>query len=300
MSNKIYSGIDNLPSGDASDIITPGCIVLEGGAFRGLYGEGVLDAFMENDLNFECTIGVSAGALNGMNYVSGQIGRSARVNLRYRHDDRYVSFNHFNKYGGIISFEFVTKHVPHDKLNYERLKSEKRRFIAVATNCYTAEPTYFETGICWDILRAIQASASMPYVSKMVYIDNIPYLDGGCSGKIAYKWALEQNYKNIVIVRTRPKGWRSPNEFNPMPYVFYPNYPEFAQRLAWSEREYNEDCAEIEKLQKEGRIFVVSPTRLMHIGILETDMEKLGELYYLGYNDGLKAIEPLKQYLNRK
>ena len=87
---KVFSGIGNLPNGDASDIITEGCIVLEGGAFRGVYGEGVLDALMEADINFRCTIGVSAGALNGANYVSGQIGRSARINLRYRYDSRYV------------------------------------------------------------------------------------------------------------------------------------------------------------------------------------------------------------------
>ena len=90
---QIYSGIYQLPAALASDTITEGCIILEGGAFRGVYTSGVLDALMEADLNFQCTVGVSAGAMNGMNYVSGQIGRSGRINLRYRHDSRYVGLH---------------------------------------------------------------------------------------------------------------------------------------------------------------------------------------------------------------
>ena len=87
---QTYSKMDQIPQGNASENITEGCLVLEGGAFRGLYTQGVLDAMMQNDINLSCVIGVSAGALGGLNYVSGQIGRSARINLSYRHDSRYV------------------------------------------------------------------------------------------------------------------------------------------------------------------------------------------------------------------
>ena len=87
---KVYSRLDEIPKGTASDKITEGCLVLEGGAFRGLYTQGFLDAMMENDINLSCVIGVSAGALSGMNYVSGQIGRSGRINLGFRHDSRYI------------------------------------------------------------------------------------------------------------------------------------------------------------------------------------------------------------------
>ena len=88
--NIRYSGWREIPSGNAPEEITQGCLVLEGGAFRGLYSQGVLDALMENGINMYCTIGVSAGALAGFNYVAGQIGRSARANLRFRHYKDYV------------------------------------------------------------------------------------------------------------------------------------------------------------------------------------------------------------------
>ena len=98
---KVFSGLSRLPKGLASDQLTEGCIVLEGGAFRGLYTSGVLDALMEAGINLSCTVGVSAGALNGMNYVSGQIGRSGRLNLTYRHDSRYVGLKAIRKNRGV-------------------------------------------------------------------------------------------------------------------------------------------------------------------------------------------------------
>lgn len=105
--NKIYSGFHQLPHGNASTMVQEGCIVLEGGAFRGLYGEGVLDALMLENINLRCTIGVSAGAMNGLNYVSGQIGRSIRMNLKYRHDKRYVGRKALQNGEGLIGFAFA-------------------------------------------------------------------------------------------------------------------------------------------------------------------------------------------------
>ena len=107
MSGKIYSHIDKIPSGSASRKVTEGCLVLEGGAFRGLYSQGFMDAMMKAGINMQCTIGVSAGAMAGMNYVAGQIGRSARVNLKYRHDSRYVGIQAVRHNKGLIGFDFV-------------------------------------------------------------------------------------------------------------------------------------------------------------------------------------------------
>ena len=96
-----YKNVDSLPLGHTSDKVTPGCIVLEGGAFRGVYTSGVLDRLMQADINMDCTIGVSAGAMNGFNYVSGQIGRSGRINLTYRHDPRYIGYRALRDNHGI-------------------------------------------------------------------------------------------------------------------------------------------------------------------------------------------------------
>lgn len=300
MSKKIFSGIDSLPKGTASKKLTKGCIVLEGGAFRSVYEGGVLDALMEADINMQCTIGVSAGAMNGMNYVSGQIGRSARISLKYRHDSRYVGMKAFQKNKGIIGFDFAFNSIPNDPFDIESFNSPEKRFIAVVTNCVSGETEYFEKGKCSDIFSAVRASASMPYVSKMVEIENKRYLDGGCSVKVPYKWAIQENFDKIIIIRTRPSEWRyETKNKNSLPHLIYRSYPKLAEKLESSPRRYNELCDEMTELENLGRVFMICPSRLIPVERLEKNMEKLGELYYLGYNDGKAAVGKLKEYLEK-
>ncbi len=296
----VFSGIEYLPRGQASDKICKGCIVLEGGAFRGVYTSGVLDALMEADINMECTIGVSAGALNGMNYVSGQIGRSARINLQFRRDPRYVGIRAYRSNRGIIGFDFVLdEYDKSDPLDLETFYREERRLVAVATNCLTGQTEYFEKGRCQDMLKAIQASASMPYVSRPVTVDGIPCLDGGCSLNIPFRWALEQGYEKIVVVRTRPASFRKGESSRAagMARRFYKSSPALAESIAGSDARYNRECDELEQLREEGRVYVISPSSSTSVSRLEKDMEKLGEFYYLGYSDGQNHVERLREYL---
>lgn len=299
--NKVFSKIDTIPSGRAPDTVIPGCMVLEGGAFRGVYGEGVLDLLMEAGINLSCTIGVSAGAMNGSNYASGQIGRSARINLTYRHDNRYVGAGAIRENQGIIGFRFAFEDYDRiEPLDRDRLNDPRRRFIAVATDCNTGKPVYFENGKCSDILQAIRASASMPYLSKVVYVDGIPCLDGGCSVKVPYQWALDQGYEKIVVIRSRMKGNRreiKSSEKKMADLVYGRRYPAFAAVQGHSSEAANRQCDEMDRLEAEKRIFVISPSRDLGVGRLEKNMEKLGALYYLGFKDAKRALPELRAYL---
>ena len=300
---KVYSGIARLPEGLASDKITEGCMVLEGGAFRGVYEEGVLDALMQQDINMQCTIGVSAGALNGIHYVAGQIGRAARINLTYRHYNQYVGVEALKKNKGVIGFHFLFNGLEKtDPFEEERFKKKGKKFVAVVTNCLTGNAEYIDRDNCGDIYQAIRASASMPYVSKMVNVDGIPCLDGGCACKIPYRWALDNGYEKIIVIKTRPDSYRkktSGDRKKSMIRKLYHNYPEFAEALINSDTIYNSQCDEIEKLRRQGRIFVISPSGPVKVGRLEGNMEKLGELYHMGYRDGMKQIEALRAYLKK-
>ena len=296
---QTYSEISKIPSGHAVNTITPGCIVLEGGAFRGLYSQGVLDALMKNDLNFECTIGTSAGALAGFNYTAGQVGRSARANLTYRHYPDYVGRGALAHAHSPIRLDFLFREYNEiEPFDHESFFSPARRFVAVATDCTTGRPAYFEKGICRDIFGAIKASASMPYISPMVDVDGTPCLDGGCSCKIPYRWALDQGFDKVVVVRTREPEYRKQLPKRRHRLYAYHRYPAFAASLANSNRDYNRQCDEIQKLGGEGRIFVIAPSQKVTVGRLEGDMAKLGDLYWKGYNDTVYVLDALRRYLD--
>ena len=250
---KTYKELSKIPYGHADKSITPGCIVVEGGAFRGLYNQGVLDALMENNLNFACTIGTSAGALAGFNYAAGQIGRSARANLTYRHYTDYVGRGALAHAHSPIRMDFLfNDYNAIEPFDEKTFFSPQRRFVAVATDCTTGKTAYFEKGKCRDIFSAIKASASMPYISPMVYVDGRPCLDGGCSCRIPYRWALHEGYEKIVVVRTREPEYRKKVSKRRHRFQVYHRYPEFARRLANSSRIYNHQCEEIQKLEEQG------------------------------------------------
>lgn len=304
LNKKVFSGLDTLPQGKAVGGITKGCIVLEGGAFRGLYSAGVLDALMQAGINMECTIGVSAGAMNGMSYVSGQVGRSARINLKYRHDRRYVGIRALKNNRGIIGFDFLFQGLEdREALATEDFFRTDKRFIAVATDCQSGQPAYFEKGKCNDIFQAVRASASMPYCSEMVWLDDIPYLDGGCSDSIPYEWAIKQGYEKIIVVKTRTTEYRKQVKSTKswlLEKAIYNAYPQFVHALESRNVIYNRQCNKLAELERKGQIFVISPSEDLGVSRLETDIEKLGALYYLGYSDLKKQIKKLEANLHWK
>ena len=326
----------DIPRGQAPEGLVAGCLVVEGGAFRGLHTQGFLDVMMENGLNLSCVIGVSAGALAGANYVSGQIGRSARTNIAFRHDSRYIGAKSLLHSHSILDVGFLTENrgilEPLDRARFDR---PDRRYVAVATNCETGEATYFEKGRCSDILLAARASATMPFISPAVMIDGVPYLDGGCSDAIPYRWALAQGYEKIVVLRTRDKAFRDRGRVlrradalaetyvkRKLPGAgrVYRAYPAFAEQLSRREqsavnriyrrypalaaafmdsyRRYNEACDELEQLHETGRLLHVCPSRPIEVGTIEGDVTKLRDLYLQGRQDCLDLLPAMRKYLN--
>lgn len=300
---EVYKSIDSIPTGRAKNWLVPGCMVLEGGALRGTYTSGVLDALMQENINLYTTIGVSAGALVGLHYITGQIGRAARMNLIYRHDERYVGLTAVKNNKGVIGFDFLfsDEHEGLEPFDLEKLYRKDRRFVAVATNLTTGQAEFFEPGKCEDIMLACRASASMPYVSKPVMIGDTPYLDGGCSDcKIPVQWAIDEGFEKIVVVRTQHRDYRkevSARTSRVAANTIYRHYPEFADMLEKSDELYNEMCERLLELEAEGRIFVIAPSRQVDISRLEGDMSKLGALYDLGYLDARNQLDALKEYL---
>ena len=297
---KTWSGYETICQKQAPDTVIPGCLVLEGGAFRGCYTSGVLDVLMENGINLQTTIGTSAGALNGYNYVAGEIGRSAKISLGYRHDRRYIGPVSLARNKGVVGFDFLLNEIEGElPFNRERFNNPDRRFLVTVTNCETGECIYCEKGKTEDFLKAVQASASMPFASEMVEVDGVPCLDGGCAVKIPYRWAMENGFEKILVIRTRPQYFRRPAEnkqFKELTERFYHNYPKLVELLNSQSVQYNTACDELEKLQGEGKLMMLCPSGSISISVLEGDMERLGALYLLGRCDATIMLPQIRAY----
>ena len=297
---KTWSGIDSVKLSSAPDTIVPGCMVLEGGSFRGCYTSGVLDVLMENGINLQTTIGTSAGALNGYNYVAGEIGRAAKINLGYRHDRRYMGPRTMARNRGVVGFDFLLNEVEEEiPFNRERFEDPNRRFLVTVTNCETGQVRYCEKGITPDFQKAVQASASMPFVSDMVEVDGVPCLDGGCAVKIPYRWALDNGFEKILVVRTRPAEYRRPQEtkaFTEITERIYRNYPQLVELLDNQSEQYNGACRELEQLQEQGKLLMLCPSGSISVSAIEGDMERLGALYLLGRADAKLMLPQIRSF----
>ena len=295
--NKVYSGMDTLPIGRADDSITEGCIVLEGGGWKGLYTLGVLDYLMLQNINFRSTVGISAGALSGLGYVTGQIGWAVRVDLGFRHDRNYCGIGAVRRDHGVTGFTYlyrdILKTLPFDK---RKFKETEKEFAVGVTNMLTGQIEYLEKGKS-NMSAAVRASATVPYVSRPVVIKGVPYLDGGCAEKIPYSWAESRGEKKVVVVKTREWAYRRSEKKSIMDSVLYHKYPHFVEAMARSKNEFNRMTERLEELHRNGEVFVIAPSKPVEVTRFEGDLEKLGALYWLGYRDMEGQMENLRKYL---
>lgn len=276
-------------------------LVLEGGAMRSLYTSGVLDVFMNNNIDIDCTVGVSAGALVGSNYVSNQKGRTANININYCKDSKYIGVGAIKNNKGLIGFDYLFGEIAKDNpFDEKEFFSTKKRFVTGVTNCITGKTEYFDKDLK-NTYKLLQASSSMPLVSKIVEINGKPYLDGAIDCNVPIDWALDQGYEKIVVVLTRNKEYRKQplsNKMKKMDNLVYKKYPNLLKTMYDRPNKYNETYDEIEKLERENRIFVFRPKNNVDISRLERDQDKLRDLYEEGIDEAEKQLENLKKYLN--
>ena len=211
-------------------------LVLEGGAMRGLFTAGVIDVMMENGIDFDGMIGVSAGAAFGCNYKSRQPGRALRYNLKYCNDPRYCSYRSLFKTGDMFGADFCYHQIPEelDPFDVEAYENSPMEFHLVCTDVVTGQPVYHQCGsIDNNMLEWLRASASMPLVSRIVRVEGFRLLDGGVSDSIPLKHFEEIGYDRNVVILTQPPGYvKKPNRMLPMIRLAMMNYPRFVDAVA--------------------------------------------------------------------
>lgn len=262
-------------------------LVLEGGGMRGVFTAGVLDYFMDNDIRFPYTIGVSAGASNGLSYGSWQRGRSKFSNIDLLTKYNYVGLRHFLKGKGIINLDFLFYDYP-DKyypFDYDTFFRSPDRFVVVASNCLTGEAVYFEEKQDPDRLLAItRASCSLPVLCPITYVDDTPMVDGGICDAIPIRKAMADGYQKCMVVLTRNKGYRKKEKDFRLPRFIYRKYPAIREQLRLRYRNYNEVLEYIERLEEEGTITVIRPLNKVEVSRTENNIQKLTALYDEGYD----------------
>lgn len=278
-------------------------MVLEGGSMRGIFTTGVLDTMLENNIEIDGIIGVSAGALFGINYFSKQKGRAIRYNKKYLGDKRYISTHSLLTTGNLVNKDFtfykLTKEL--DPLDNETFMNSNKDFYVTTTNIETGEPEYLKINNVYEQLEEFRASSAMPFASEIIEINNKKYLDGGISDSIPLDKCISLGYDKIIVVLTQPLGFQKPpldNKQLKMVKLKYHKYPNLINSMQQRYIKYNNTLEKIIDLENKKEIFVIRPSKKINLDIKNTDPSKLDEIYNMGINDCDKIINDLKEYLN--
>lgn len=275
-------------------------LVLEGGAMRGLYTAGVLDVFLGNNIKVDGIIGVSAGVLFGVNYLSKQKGRAIRYNKKFAKDKRYMGMRSFLTTGNIINKDFAYYEIPFkiDVFDEETFEKSNTDFWATVTNIETGEAEYIKLEKPIDQMEVLRATSAMPLVSKIVEWDNKKYLDGGVSDSIPVEKCKSMGYDKIIVILTRIIEYRKKKASSTLAKIKYKEYPKLIETMENRYKKYNETVEKIIDMENKKEIFVIRPSKDLKIKRIEKDVDKLQAMYDLGVSDCKKQLEKLKEYIN--
>ena len=284
--------------------MTKASLVLEGGATRGVFTSGALDYLMEKNVYLSHVIGVSAGSCNGVDYVSKQIGRTRDCMIHKEKEyDYYMGIRKFIKEKSLLNMDMIFDKYPNEifPFDYDTYFASDMEFEVVTTNCITGKAEYMkEKSDKERLMKICRASSSMPLAAPIANVDGIPYMDGGLADSIPIEYAVEKGNDKIVVVLTRNPGYRKKRALKATEQLYkraYKKYPNLVRAIMTRNAVYNRQMKLIEKLEEEGKIFVIRPL-IPTVSRMEKDYDKLQHFYMHGNRLMKKEYQGLLEYLN--
>ena len=284
--------------------VAPGArgLVLEGGGVRGIYSAGILDVMMEHGIEVDGVVGVSAGAIHGSSYISGQPGRGIRLYLTYSPTPEFMGWRNWFRTGDFVDYQFAyvdmcNKLVPFD---YDAMERSPVAFYTVSTDVDSGKPYYHRTRtIRGGEMQSLRASASLPLVSRLVEYEGHRLLDGGASDSIPVRFLRDLGYTRTVVVLTQVAGYRKKPQSMGLFRFKYRKFPGFLQTMESRHETYNATLDEVTRLEEQGEVFVFRPSKKVKISRLERDPRKILAMYELGRQDALNRLGALSDFLGK-
>ncbi len=273
-------------------------LVLEGGTFRPIFSAGVMDALLDEGVEFDYVIGISAGITNGISYVSKQKRRNLNVLVNLRHDKRYVGFRNYISDKSLFGIKFAYEEMPVKlyPFDWDTYNNSKMKVRVGVTNAKTGKAEYLDGKKMRGNFDMLKATCALPLIFPVIKIGKKEYYDGGITDSIPAKKALEEGCDKLLIVLTRPKGYRKKlSRSNVMAArVLKKTYPKLSEAILNRPKMYNAQIEYCEELERQGKAVIFRPSRVYQIESFEKDIDKIKMIYNHGYRMAKKRIKEIK------
>lgn len=278
-------------------------IVFEGGALRTTFSCGVMDALLELNIMADYIIGVSAGASYAVSYASGQIGRNYDIITHYTLDKKYMGLNNLlnPKNRSYFGLDYVYDTIPNKlvPLDYKAFEQYPGEFYAVVTNVETGKAEYLPVDRKDHTHRILRATCALPLMFPIININGKPYMDGGISDSIPYEKALADGCDKLIVVLTRERGYlKSTDSTVKIATRKYRKYPDFCKAMLDRADNYNASLNHLFELEKEGKVYVITPTSTKGFSRVEKDLNKIEALYKDGIDITKAQCGAIKHYIH--
>ncbi|AOS98430.1 Patatin-like phospholipase [Microbulbifer aggregans] len=273
--------------------VSHSALVVEGGAMRGIFAAGVLDAFIERDfLPFDFAIGVSAGSTNLIGYLSGDHGRSRRILMDHARREDFINWRRFLKGGHFCDVGWLW-HASFDEvpLNVQRYYDGGVPLYAVTTSIDTGQAHYLEV-TAENMHEVFPASCAIPFAYRgFPRVNGEPMTDGGLADSIPVIRAYEQGARDITVLLSRPLGYRKRETPAPqfMKQLFQDHASLFESVLGRAER-YNRALEFIKSPPEGCRVRVISPPADFPVARFTQEPDLLQRGYEIGLQAGITHL----------
>ncbi len=270
-----------------------------GGGLRGNYVSGIIDYLLDNSIDIEYCLGVSAGSANLITYIAGQRGRLKRFYEEYAFEKEYMGVGNYLSKGMYINLDYIYSDITNsygkDPLDFDAVTKSDKKFVLAVTDACTAEQKFFnKSDFAYDDFTLLKASCAIPIAThRPVSFKNGMYFDGGVSDPIPYKKAFEDGCDKLIICLTLPVNYKKSAFPKQLVNILLSKYPQIAKAVAMSHIIYNDRINEILKLEEQGKVLILSPKECFGIKTATRDKQGLNKLYELGYKDA----ERIKEFL---
>lgn len=273
-------------------------LVVEGGAFRGAYTDGALDALLAHGIEFPYIVGVSAGISNAYSYASKQFGRNWKILEQYRGDKRYYGAGNYLKCRSLFGLDFIYDEIPNKLIpfDFEALRGYGGKLLAGVTNARTGKVEYLEPDLGDKRFQVLRATCALPLFFPVIKIGKEAYYDGGMADPIPIRRAIDDGNRKNLIILTREKGYikTAGHSTKLSAFAIGCKYPALKKVVLCRHIGYNKTVELCEQLEQQGRAVLLRPAAEVNVGRFEGDIEKLRGLYRAGYDDAQEKIDQIR------
>ena len=262
-----------------------------GGGLRGIYGAGVLDRCLEEDLRFDLCIGVSAGSANMASYLAGQHGRNKPFYDEYSFRREYMSVHNLIRKHSYLDLGYVYGTLSNaggeNPLDYAALARSPAEFCVVAANAQNGEAQYFtKADLHPDDYRVLMASCCIPVIDQPCVIDGVPYFDGGLADPVPLEWAFAHGCDRVALILTKPIGLVSSDVRDKhLAHLLQSHYPAAAEGLRRRVWRYNTAVQRAWELERQGLVCIIAPDNTEGMSTLTKNRAGLEKMYAKGKQD---------------